>query len=164
MLRKPFISTRQPSANRFVPRRLAFAYPHVHLQSRIETGHPCRWTPVRSRAATGRVRSGWLMIGTRDAITSCRNILSRSRHALSNAHETCSTAFLTTYRQSRHKHYGNTPKTVLEGVFEHHTSSLSENRRERHSRPPLEHHRPKRPQPYCQKGWKPKLLRLGLNQ
>lgn len=31
MLRKPFISTRQPSTNRFGPRRLAFVYPHALL-------------------------------------------------------------------------------------------------------------------------------------
>ena len=73
--------------------------------------------------------------------------------------ETCSTAFLTAYRQSHHNDYGTLRKHAenrsgrrLEGVFQRHIPSLSENRRERHSRQPLERHRPKRPQPYCQKG------------
>ena len=54
-----------------------------------------------------------------------------------HASETCSTAFLTAYRQSHHnttEHCGNTQETVLEGVFDGYIPSLSENRRERHSR------------------------------
>lgn len=84
MLRKPFISTSQPSTNRFGPRRLAFAYPHALLsQARREHGHPCRWTPVRPHTFTGMVRSDWFMVGTRDVVTACRNVLSRSRRILS---------------------------------------------------------------------------------
>ena len=34
-------------------------------------------------AFTGMVRSDWVMVGTRDVVTACRNVLSRSRRVLS---------------------------------------------------------------------------------
>jgi hypothetical protein len=46
-----------------------------------------------------------------------------------HAPETCSTAFLTAYRQSHHnttEHCGNTPKTVLEGVWKAFSSVISQ--------------------------------------
>ncbi len=168
MLRKPFVSTRQPSTSRFGPRRLAFSYPHARLSQAEERTRGIhtdgrRSVRMRSPAWSGRIGS-WLerAMSLRRAGT-----FSPVHAVFSHAPETCSMAFLTAWRQSHHntaEHCGNTRKTVLEGVFEGYIPSLSENRRERHSRQPLEHHRPKRPQPYCQKGWKPKLLRLGLNQ
>ena len=153
MLRKPFISTRQPSTNRFGSRRLAFAYPHALLsQARREnTGIHAdgrRSVRIRSPAWSGRIGS-WLghAMSLRRAGT-----FSPVHAVFSHAPETCSTAFLTAWRQSHHKHCGSTPKPFWKASgrrFRALHPSLSENRRERHSRPPLEHHRPKRPQPYC---------------
>lgn len=160
MLRKPFVSTRQPSTSRFGPRRLAFSYPHARLSQAEERTRGIhtdgrRSVRMRSPAWSGRIGS-WLerAMSLRRAGT-----FSPVHAVFSHAPETCSMAFLTAWRQSHRKHYGNTPKTALEGVwkafgrrFRALRPSLSENRRERHSRQPLERHRPKRPQPYCQKG------------
>lgn len=148
------MSTSQPSTNRFGPRRLAFAYPHALLsQARREnTGHPRRWAPVRPHAFTGMIRSDWFMVGTRDVVTACRNVLSRSRRVLSMPLKRVPRRFRRpgdSPTTNATEYCGNTLKTTLEGVFEGYIPSLSENRRERHSRQPLEHNRPKRPQPYC---------------
>lgn len=53
------------------------------LPRRERHGHPCRWAPVRPHAFTGMVRSDWFMVGTRNVVTACRNVLSRSRRVLS---------------------------------------------------------------------------------
>lgn len=156
MLRKPFISTSQPSINRFGPRRLAFAYPHALLSQawRENTGHPCRWAlsvRIRRTAWFGRIGS-WL---EHAMSLRCAGTFSPVHAVFSHAPETCSTAFLTAYRQSHHnnyrtlrKHAENRSGRRLEGVFQRYIPSLSENRRERHSRQPLQHHRPKCSQPY----------------
>lgn len=120
MLRKPFVSTRQPSTSRFGPRRLAFSYPHARLSQAEERTRGIhtdgrRSVRMRSPAWSGRIGS-WLerAMSLRRAGT-----FSPVHAVFSHAPETCSMAFLTAWRQSHRKHYGNTPKTALEGVFEH---------------------------------------------
>ena len=84
MLRKPFISTRQPSPTDSVQDGwLSHIRTPFSPKAGREHGHPCRWTPVRPHAFTGMVRSDWFMVGTRDVVTACRNVLSRSRRVLS---------------------------------------------------------------------------------
>lgn len=118
MLRTPFVSTRQPSTSRFGPRRLAFSYPHARLSQAGERTRGIhadgrRSVRMRSPAWSGRIGS-WLerAMSLRRAGT-----FSPVHAVFSHSPETCSMAFLTAYRQSHHKHCGNTPKTVPEGVW-----------------------------------------------
>ena len=172
MLRKPFVSTRQPSTSRFGPRRLAFSYPHARLSQAEERTRGIhtdgrRSVRMRSPAWSGRIGS-WLerAMSLRRAGT-----FSPVHAVFSHAPETCSMAFLTagdsptanttgTRRKPLWKAFGRR----LEGVFEHYAQvclRIGENAiRGNPSNTTVQ----KRSQPYCQKGWKPKLLRLGLNQ
>lgn len=71
---------------------------------------------ARPHTADGMVRSDWFMVGTRDVVTACRNVLSRSRRVLSCPWNVFHGVFdgLSTVPP---QHCGNTPKTVLEGVW-----------------------------------------------
>lgn len=130
MLRKPFVSTRQPSTSRFGPRRLAFSYPHARLSQAEERTRGIhtdgrRSVRMRSPAWSGRIGS-WLerAMSLRRAGT-----FSPVHAVFSHAPETCSMAFLTAWRQSHHntaEHCGNTPKTVLEGVWKAFSSVISQ--------------------------------------
>lgn len=68
---------------------------------------------MRSTAWSGRIGS-WL---ERAMSLRCAGTFSPVHAVFSHAPETCSMAFLTAWRQSHRKHYGNTPKTALEGVW-----------------------------------------------
>lgn len=124
MLRKPFVSTRQPSTSRFGPRRLAFSYPHARLSQAEERTRGIhtdgrRSVRMRSPAWSGRIGS-WLerAMSLRRAGT-----FSPVHAVFSHAPETCSMAFLTAWRQSHRKHLRkhaeNRSGRRLEGVFEH---------------------------------------------
>lgn len=113
-------------------------------------GHPCRWAPsvrIRRTAWSGRIGS-WL----EHAMSLRRAGTFSPVHAVfSHTPGTCSMAFLTAYRQSHHNTAGTRRKPFWKAsgrLFEGYIPSLSENRRERHSRQPLERHRPKHSQPY----------------
>lgn len=111
MLRKPFISTRQPSINSLVQDgwlshiRTPFSpKPGERTRGIHADGH--RSVRMRSPAWSGRIGS-WL----EHAMSLRRAGTFSPVHAVfSHAPETCSTAFLTASRQSHHQHYGTLRK------------------------------------------------------
>lgn len=121
------MSTSQPSTNRFGPRRLAFAYPHARLSPAWERTRGIHADVRRPSAYGGRHCLVGLVHGWN---TRCRyGVPERSlpfTPCSLHATETCSTAFLTVWRQSHHNNYGNTPKTVLEGVWKAFSNVISQ--------------------------------------
>ena len=111
MLRKPFVSTRQPSTSRFGPRRLAFSYPHARLSQAWER---TRGIPADVRRPSAYVHRRGLVGLVHGWNTRCRyGVPERSlpfTPCSLHAPETCSTAFLTAYRQSHHNNYGTLRK------------------------------------------------------
>ena len=56
---------------------------HFSPKPEREHGASMPMGAARPHTADGMVRSDWFMVGTRDVVTACRNVLSRSRRVLS---------------------------------------------------------------------------------